>query len=320
MYHPSTRLLTILELLQTHPHLNGDELARRLEVEPRTVRRYIGMLQDMGMPIESNRGPGGGYRLRAGFKLPPLLFSEDEATAVVLGLLGTSWLEINFPSVSVEGALAKVYRVLPQKGRERLQAISTHMLLSPHQKDRRPDISLLVELSSAIYEHRRIRFNYRSHHNQLTQRELEPYGVAGWKGNWYVVGYCILRQEQRMFRLDRMQDVQLLNTIFVPTQDFDYQAFIIERLGTIPDRWTIKVEFQTKLYEAQHKIPSSHGTLTETATGVLFQSHHIHLPSMARYLIGLDLPFVVHEPPELRDALLALATDITRIATTIPTE
>ena len=95
MYHPTTRLLTILELLQTHPSLSGEALARRLEVEPRSVRRYIAMLQDMGMPIEAVRGPGGGYQLRPGFKLPPLLFSEEEATAIVLGLLSTSWLAID---------------------------------------------------------------------------------------------------------------------------------------------------------------------------------------------------------------------------------
>src|ERR671927_1280535 len=95
MYHPTTRLLTILELLQVHPSLSGPAIARRLEVEPRSVRRYITMLQDMGMPIEAVRGPGGGYRLRPGFKLPPLLFSEDEATAIVLGLLSTTWLAVD---------------------------------------------------------------------------------------------------------------------------------------------------------------------------------------------------------------------------------
>ena len=94
MYHPTTRLLTILELLQTHPYLSGDELARRLEVEVRSVRRYILMLQEMGIPVEGTRGPGGGYRLRPGYKLPPLLFTEEEATAMVLGLLGIAWLEI----------------------------------------------------------------------------------------------------------------------------------------------------------------------------------------------------------------------------------
>ncbi|HEU5089089.1 MAG TPA: HTH domain-containing protein, partial [Roseiflexaceae bacterium] len=113
MYHPTTRLLTILELLQTYATMSGAALARRLEVEPRSVRRYITMLQDMGIPIEAVRGPGGGYQLRPGFKLPPLLFSEEEATAIVLGLLSASWLALGQPSVAVEGALAKVMRVLP---------------------------------------------------------------------------------------------------------------------------------------------------------------------------------------------------------------
>src|ERR1700730_8633186 len=139
MYHPTTRLLTILELLQTHPHLSGATLARRPEVEPRSVRRYIIMLQEMGMPVEGVRGPGGGYRLRPGFRLPPLLFTEEEATALVLGLLGAPWLEIDLSSVAVEGALAKVYRVLPIKGRERLQAISSPITLSPHRQEVRPD-------------------------------------------------------------------------------------------------------------------------------------------------------------------------------------
>src|SRR5262245_19767316 len=118
MYHPTTRLLTILELLQAHPSLSGAALARRLEVEPRSVRRYITMLQDMGMPIEATHGPGGGYRLRPGFKLPPLLFSEEEATAIVLGLLSSPWLVLGQAPVAVEGALAKVLRVLPVRARE----------------------------------------------------------------------------------------------------------------------------------------------------------------------------------------------------------
>jgi predicted DNA-binding transcriptional regulator YafY len=132
MYHPTTRLLTILELLQAHPLLSGAELARRLEVEPRSVRRYIQMLQDMGMPVEATYGPGGGYCLRPSFKLPPLLFTEEEATAIALGLLGTAWLEIGMSSVAIEGALAKVARVLPERARERLNAVTTHLMLSPH--------------------------------------------------------------------------------------------------------------------------------------------------------------------------------------------
>lgn len=316
MYHPTTRLLTILELLQTHSHLNGEELARRLEVEPRTVRRYILMLQELGMPVESMRGPGGGYRLRPGFKLPPLLFTEEEATALVLGLLGSPWLEVDLPSVAVEGALAKIYRVLPVKGRERLQAVSSHTTFSPHQQATRPDISLLVGVSEAVEQSRRISIEYISYHNTPTQRQLEPYGIVAWKGHWYVVGNCCLRQGVRLFRMDRMSNVQFLSVTFVRPTDFDCQAYAIQRLATVPATWSIEVEFQASLHAVQQKISASHGQLTPTASGILFQSHHDHLQSMARYLIGLDLPFIIHNPPELREALLQLATQLIQTATT----
>lgn len=315
MYHPTTRLLTILELLQTYPSLSGEELARRLEVETRSVRRYIMMLQEMGMPIEGTRGPGGGYRLRPGFKLPPLLFTEEEATAVVFGLLGTAWLEIELSSVALEGALAKVYRVLPLKGRERLQAISSHMILSPHRYEARPDASLLVSISEAVQQRRRIAIEYSSHHNEVTQRHVEPYGVVGWKGHWYVVGYCCLRQAYRLFRLDRVRSVQFLLDTFLRAEDFDCLAYVIKHLATIPDRWTIEVEFQAELHALQQKIPSTYGYMTVTPTGVLFQTHHNDLPTIARYLIGLDFPFIIHNPPELREAMIHLAEKIMQIAT-----
>ena len=314
MYHPTTRLLTILELLQTHRQMSGEELAERLEVETRSVRRYILMLQELGMPIEGTRGPGGGYRLRPGFHLPPLLFTEEEATALVLGLLGTPWLEIEFSSAAVEGALAKVARVLPMERRERLQAVSAALLLSSQRYEGRPDVSLLIRLSEAIQQHRRVVIEYCSYKNQATQRQIEPYSIAGSKGHWYVVGYCMLRQEYRLFRLDRIQNAEVLPDTFTPTTDFDCRAYVIERLATIPARWIIEVEFQAELHIVKQKIPLTHGNLTTTPTGVLFQSHHNHLPTMARYLIGLDLPFVIHNPPELRDTLLQLAEELVQIA------
>ncbi len=211
MYHPTTRLLTILELLQTHPYLSGEELAGRLEVEKRSVRRYILMLQELGIPVEGTRGPGGGYRLRPGYRLPPLLFTEEEATVLALGLLGTPWLEIELSSVAVEGALAKLSRVLPASGRERLHAISSSMILSPHEHQEKPDLALLVSLSEAIQQHQRLHLDYCSQHNKVTQRQIEPYSLVGSHGHWYVVAYCLLRQEFRLFRLDRMQNVQRLS-------------------------------------------------------------------------------------------------------------
>jgi predicted DNA-binding transcriptional regulator YafY len=314
MYHPTTRLLTILELLQAHPSLSGEALARRLEVEPRSVRRYIMMLQDMGMPIEATRGPGGGYRLRPGFKLPPLLFSEEEATAIVLGLLGTTWLEIGQSPGAVAGALAKVLRVLPLRARERLSAVSSHLILSPYEQDARPDAALLIDLSEAIQQRQRIAIDYRSHHDELTHRTVEPYGLAGWWGRWYLVGFCCLRQGYRLFRLDRLQQVQLLAETFARKEDFDCHAYVLEHLGKVSSRWQIEVEFHAALPTVQQKIPASYGSLTATPEGVLFQGQYGDIASTARYLIGLNLPFVVHQPPELREALLQLAEQVIQSA------
>ena len=203
MYHPTSRVLTVLELLQARPSITGPELATRLEMDVRTVRRYIMHLQDVGIPIESTIGRHGGYRLRPGFKLPPLIFTEEEATAIMLGLLASSWLALEQSSVAVEGALAKVSRVLPMQARERLQAVSSHLVLYPHNQQARPDASLLIDLSGAIHASQRILINYSSHHKEHTRRKVEPYGITGWRGRWYLGGYCCLRQDYRVFRLDR---------------------------------------------------------------------------------------------------------------------
>jgi predicted DNA-binding transcriptional regulator YafY len=314
MYHPTTRLLTILELLQAHPSLSSEALASRLEVEPRSVRRYITMLRDMGMPIEAVHGPGGGYELRPGFKLPPLMFSEEEATAIVLGLLGTAWLEIEQSPVAVEGALAKVLRVLPLRARERLNAVTANLVLSPNEYEGRPDATLLLDLSEAIQLRRRVALDYRSHHDQVTHRTVEPYGLAGWWSRWYLVGYCHLRQGYRLFRLDRLQGMRVLAETFARAEDFDVQAYLHEHLGKVSSRWQIAVIFHAPPYTVQQKIPTGYGTLTDTPAGILFQAQHGDLADVARFLVSRNLPFVVHDPPELRAELLQLAERITRSA------
>jgi predicted DNA-binding transcriptional regulator YafY len=319
MYHPTSRVLAVLELLQSRPSISGPELATRLEMDVRTVRRYINHLQDVGIPVEAEIGRHGGYRLRPGFKLPPLMFTEEEATAVVLGLLGTSWLEIGQSSIAVEGALAKVSRVLPMHARDRLNSISSHLFFFSPQQDARPDISLLMNLSEAISQRQRISLDYRSHNDQLTHRTVEPYGIVGWDGHWYLVGYCCLRQGYRTFRLDRIQQVQLLEEFFEKDEDFDSRSYIMKQFDNKSARWNIEVEFQATLFTAQQRIPSSYGTLTATPSGVLFQCQYDSIDSMARYLISLNLPFVIHQPPELRESLLRLAENITQIAIKPPT-
>ena len=313
MYHPTSRVLTVLELIQSRPSITGPELAERLEMDVRTVRRYITHLQDVGIPVEANIGRYGGYRLRPGFKLPPLIFTEEEATAIMLGLLASTWLEIGQSAVAIEGALAKVSRVLPLRARERLEAVTSHLVLFPHNQQARPDASLLIDLSGAIHASQRIEIDYRSLHNEVTHRKVEPYGITGWKGHWYLGGYCCLRQDYRSFRLDRIQQVQILSETFEKAENFDFEAYVKEQFNT--SGMHMEVEFQGELSAVQQKIPTLYGTLTETPTGVLLQEQYDDVESMARYLMSLNLPFVIHHPPELREALLRLGERMVQLAT-----
>lgn len=318
MYHPTSRVLTVLELLQSRPSITGPELAERLEMDVRTVRRYITHLQDVGIPVEASIGRHGGYRLRPGFKLPPLMFTEEEATAIILGLLGTSWLEIGQSAVAVEGALAKVSRVLPRQARERLQAMSSRLFYFAPRQESRPDISLVIALSEAIGQQQRIAMTYHSLHNEVTDRKVEPYGIVGWDSHLYLVGYCCLRQDRRTFRVDRIEQIELLAESFVRPEDFDCRTYMREQYSGVTARWHIEVEFQAPLFIVREKIPASYGQFSVTPTGVLFQLQYEDLDDMARYLMALNLPFVIHQPQELCDALLRLAEQIVQIANEQP--
>src|SRR5258707_3572321 len=128
MYSPTTRLLTILEMLQSHPQLSSSELAARLEVDARTVRRYIVMLQDMGIPVEAEMGRDGGYSLRPGFKLPPMMFTNEEVLALILGLLVVRYLGLAATSCAVEGAMTKLQRVLPETLRQQAESIQSALV------------------------------------------------------------------------------------------------------------------------------------------------------------------------------------------------
>jgi predicted DNA-binding transcriptional regulator YafY len=307
MYHPTSRVLTVLELLQAQPFITGPKLAARLEMDVRTVRRYITHLQDVGIPIEGTPGRHGGYRLRPSFKLPPLLFTEDEATAILLGLLGTSWLDIAQSTVAVEGALAKLFRVLPLQARARLNAMTEHVIFSSPQDERRPDIALLIALCEAIGQEQRVAVQYRSSGDEVTRRQVEPYGLVGWTGHWYLVGYCCLREACRVFRLDRIQQLEVLKEQFERPAAFDCRDFVAARYGRPAGDWTVEVEFAAPLYTVRQRIPAEFGQLSATAGGTLFQTHSEDLPGQARYLMSLGLPFVIRRPMDLRQALLDLA-------------
>src|SRR5262249_12945706 len=319
MYHPTTRVLTVLELLQSHRQLGGPELARRLEVDIRTGRRYITMLQELGIPVQTIRGRYGAYRLRPGFKLPPLMFTDDEALAMTLGLLAARRLGFALSGPAVWGALAKVERVLPEGLRERVQAVQETLVLAPGVEEcveAQGDMlrEALLTLSAAVRQRQRVWLRYRAWDGQESERTLDPYGLVSRAGRWYVAGHCHLRHDIRVFRLDRMLEVEAREETFVRPEDFDSLAAVERGIANVPQEWKAEALLEMTLEEARARVPAVLGTLEEAPGGVMLRCWVAELGRLAHCLVGLGCPFTVCRPLELRDALRRLAARATQAA------
>src|SRR5215469_18640773 len=174
VYRPTARVLTVLELLQSHGRMTGPELARRLEVTIRTVRNYIQTLGDLGIPLEAERGRHGAYRLRPGYKLPPLIFSEDESLAVTLSLLLAREHGLAQTSPAVESVLAKLERVLPQATRARIQAVEQTVIVERSTVPAAPSASAVTMLSAAVQTGQCVHLQYRGANRTVTERRFDP--------------------------------------------------------------------------------------------------------------------------------------------------
>lgn len=315
VYSPTTRLLTILELLQARQQRSGADLAARLEIDRRTVRRYITMLQDLGIPIESTPGRYGGYRLRPGFTLPPLLFNEDEAVALVLGLRSTRCLGLAGVTPAAEGALAKIARVLPVSVRDRVTALGEAVALDLPPAVRPAPSPIVATLGTAAQVGRRITLRYRSRDRAETERAFDPYGVVYYAGFWYTVGHCHLRAEIRTFRLDRVAGAELSadGATFARPDNFDPLDFVRRALATPPRTWAVAVTLFTTREEAAARLPPALAACEETPDGVILRGTTDSPQWLAGILAGLECDFIVHEPPELRVAIRRLATRLVNL-------
>jgi len=221
MTRPTTRVLAVLELLQSQGRVSGPELALRVGVDGRTLRRYIAMLEELGVPIVAERGRFGGYALVAGFKLPPMIFTDDEALALSVGLLAARGLGLADAAPAVAGAQAKLQRVMPPALKRRLRAIDETVALDLSRGNASPeDNAALVTLSAAAQARQRVHLDYRSGEQQTTARDFDPYGLVWRGGRWYAVGHCHLRRDVRSFRLDRVIAVRALPASFGRPDDY----------------------------------------------------------------------------------------------------
>jgi predicted DNA-binding transcriptional regulator YafY len=311
---PTTRLLALLELLQARDWIGGAELARRLEVNGRSVRRYIAMLEEIGIPVEAARGRDGGYRLRPGYKLPPLLFTDEEAVALALALQGVPRLGLALSPAAVTGARAKLERVLPLGLRERVRALEGSVALEPGQPIALAEGGLVATLGEAVAHGRRVRLRYRAESGEETERAVDPYGVTRWSLAWYLVGYCHLRVAVRLFRLDRIIAAQPLAEEFTPPPDFDAYAYVVHAMATYPARWTVVATLGLTPEQATTRVPPAVGLLEPNGERVTFRGSFDDLDHVARWLVTLRCPVIVHEPPELRTMLEGLAREVAAMA------
>ncbi|MEU8801854.1 YafY family protein [Spirillospora sp. NPDC048819] len=307
--HPTTRVLAMLELLQANHRIGGAELARRLGVDERTVRRYAARLGDLGVPVVAERGRHGGYRLMPGYKLPPLMLTDDEATAVVLGLLAGR--RLGLPGQATESALAKVQRVLPAALRERVQALRDTLGFTLAARDAAaPDTGAVLTLAAAARERRRVRLRYRSWQGEETERDLDAYGLVFHSGRWYVTGHDHRSGEIRTFRVDRVVSAEPGAAGYEIPAGVDPVQHVTRSLARVPYAHEVEVLLETDLAEARRRIPASTATLAETGGGVVMTTRAERLDGMARMLAGLGFPFVIRRPAELRGHVRDLARSL----------
>lgn len=316
MHRPTARVLTVLELLQARRRISGKELARRLEVDERTVRRYVATLQELGVPVEGERGRYGAYALKPGYKLPPLMFTEEEALGLALSLVAARRLGLAGVAPAVEGALTKVERVMPVALREKLGALERTVASTPPPPTSAvpPAGETVAGLAEAASGRRRVRLHYRSARSGETKRVVDPYALLQGEGRWYLFGYCRLREGMRLFRLDRVLEAQTLEETFERPPDLETPDAVLRAVANSHAPWEVKVLLETSLEGAKEMIPPMLASLEETHRGVLLRSTAPDLGGMARVLSGLFCPFVVLRPPELREALGRHAQEIAALA------
>jgi predicted DNA-binding transcriptional regulator YafY len=316
---PTSRVLALLELLQSGGTRTLAELAQRLDVDARTVRRYIDHLVDLEVPVESVRGRYGGYRLAPGFRMPPLMLSDDEALAVLLGLVaGRRAGVLTTTGTGSETATAKIRRVLPERLTRRVDAVLDSLAFTdPAGEALAPDGAVLLSVADAVRHHRPISLGYTDRHGRRSHRTLHPYGLVLHSGRWYVTGTDLGIGESRTLRLDRIAHARTLPGSFEPPTGVDPAQQVLAGLATAAYRHHVTLQIYGTVEQIRGRLPGSVAVVEEDPSGgpaapdaerwlrVRIRAEQLDwLPGL---LASLDRPFLIEEPQELRSLVATLA-------------
>lgn len=307
MKETSARLLRLLALLQSRREWSGAELAGRLDVTTRTVRRDVAKLRDLGYPVHVGMGTSGGYRLGAGATLPPLLLDPDEAVAVAVSLRTAARASVGGIGETALRALVKLEQVLPSRLRHRVDALRIATVDVPGTPEVDPEV--LTAVAVAGRDHERLRFDYRDHHGGTAVRDAEPHGVVSWGRRWYLVAWDVDRDDWRTFRVDRMSPRIPSGPRFTPRElpGGDAAAFVATKVADLwPFRATVLLDAPAG--SAEVEACTRYGRVEPVDD----HSSRLHLgadsPRSLALLLGwLEVGFRIEDPPELVDEMLRQA-------------
>jgi predicted DNA-binding transcriptional regulator YafY len=316
MLQTSARLLRLLSLLQTHRDWTGPELARRLEVSARTVRRDVERLRELGYPVDAAPGIAGGYRLGAGAELPPLLLDDDEAVAVAIGLRTAAGGTVDGIEETSVRALVKLEQVLPNHLRRRVNALHTHTVPLVGRTTT-VDARTLTVIAGACRDHERLRFAYSSRVGDGTRRLVEPHALVSTGRRWYLLAWDCGREDWRTFRVDRIAACPTADRRFEPRPppDPDVAAYVGRAISTNAHRHAARVVLHCPAATVADWVGPAFGTLVELDDERCeLRTGGDHLEQLALWIAMLRVEFEVVEPQELKDALRSVAARLERAA------
>ncbi len=302
------RALHVLDLLQQYPGLPAAELARRLGVSERAVRRYVAWLRQADVAVESVPGRYGGYRLGSGLRLPPLRFSSGEALGLVMAVLDGQHAAIGAQEPA-GAALEKIIRALPRNVARQADLLRRHALAAPEQHRDGPDPGIVSRLVEAVADRHRVRVVYRSAAGSRRVHLIEPWAVVVRYGRWYLLGLLVEAAVPRTYRVDRIGDLESLAEAFVPPADLDPVAYLERHLGRGRE-FATRVRFDAPMSVVAPYVSSPMGdleTLADGAACVLIGSTSNPAMYAGEWLAAIPHAFVVEGGPELQAAVRVLA-------------
>ena len=313
----SSRLLTLLSLLQARRDWPGTELAERLEVSGRTIRRDIERLRDLGYPVESMTGPAGGYQLRAGTAMPPLLLDDDEAIAIAVGLRTAAGASVTGIEETAVRALVKLEQVLPAHLRRRVSALQrSTVTLNWGGGDAASSVDpqALTVIAAACRDRERLRFTYRARDDQSSRREVEPHSLVNAGRRWYLPAWDCGRGDWRTFRVDRISRPAATGVRFV-ARDLpikDPAAYVKQSLRSAPMRYVARVTVHAPAAELRKRRWLAGSVEPLDDESCLYRTSDDDLDWLAMRVAMLGYDYEVHDPPELVERLRAMSVRIDR--------